>query len=1315
METSFALSPLQQGMLVQSIDKQSENCYVIQTVFAWEEPIVPETFQAAWTELASRHEVLRSVFRWKETGTPQQLVLPPGAIDFEIRDLEVTEQDKEAALLRFLDADLKRGFGLSDAPPWRITLLVGGDGTNAVWTFHHLLLDGRSHILLLKEMLAIYDGHPPDAQAEGRPRISQRHYAQWIKEQDFSYAESYWKSYLAGINLPTLLPPRYSASKAKPGHSSYTARLDPELTRELHLFSKTSGISVGNVVQACWGLVLGWLANETDVVVGSVRACRHAGVEQGEHLIGIMINTLPLRIRWQPGSSIASVLSSVAQDWKEFRQYEHTPLTKIRQWATLGAGVELFSTAVSFSSAQFSHAVVPDQAQRQRRRFWLRQTTPYCSVDVGLLHDDAEIQLSLPARLLEADLAEKIPGFLRQTIQEVVHDPNQPVARLSPLDPGQRQQLIRATNTRWEPAPAALGWIDQIAEQARRHPEQTAVSSGAERVSWRELDSLSNQLARQLLERGLTPGDLAAVFLPRSPEFIWTCLGILKAGGAYLPMDAKWPAQRVLNVLSDAKPFATLTNSDVAGRLPEEGGPYWLPELDRRADSAPPGLAISPENLAYVIYTSGSSGVPKGVEVMHGGLQNLVDDMVESFALGASDRGSFLSNTSFDASVHEVWPLLSAGASVHIPSPEFLADPAALLHWIEDERITFSFMSVIMTEAVCRLARGRPLALRYLLTGGDQLRVAFAENLCFQLINEYGPTEYSVVATRYPVTRAFGASDSVPIGKPARGTRAYVMNGSQQLVPWGVPGELILAGNGLARGYRHQPALTAEKFLVNSLPEEPAKTLYRSGDLVRWLPDGNIQFLGRLDFQVKLRGFRIELGEIEACLLEHPQVAEAVVIYKSEPAPALVAFAVARNEEGRDSLESELARYLATLLPEYMVPAKFVFLDQLPILSSGKYDRKQLAALPIQWGIAAASAPAIFASPAEKKMAEIWQEVLSIPAVRASDRFLSLGGTSLSIIRLLCAVEQQFGAELPAAEVFRNPTPADLARLIESSEAVQQQPLVTLKGQGSKSPLFCIPGAAGGIHWFRDLAAAMDTGRPVIGVELLAFSEETQRGFSVDRAASEIAGLIGASDRHGECSLCGFSGGGILAIEAALKLEARGIHVRNLFLLETYPPAGSASRVAKAWRWIRGWWSLPGHKRVRAISAQWPWVRQAIRLPGKGRATTGELPKELAGLKQRHVEAFLRHHVSRYGGQVDLFFAEDRPVSVSAPAYRDWSGFLSGPVREMTLPGNHYSLLRKENVALLAQCLMERLAEPSAGPGSGVSAMKILTPATANK
>jgi thioesterase domain-containing protein/acyl carrier protein len=432
-----------------------------------------------------------------------------------------------------------------------------------------------------------------------------------------------------------------------------------------------------------------------------------------------------------------------------------------------------------------------------------------------------------------------------------------------------------------------------------------------------------------------------------------------------------------------------------------------------------------------------------------------------------------------------------------------------------------------------------------------------------------------------------------------------------------------------------------------------------------------------------------------------------------------VAFAVARDTAGQEALAGELSRHLSTLLPEYMVPAKFVFLDSLPTSSSGKYDRKQLAAFPLQWSGPAPAHEAYFASPAEKKMAEIWQEVLNIPSVQASDRFLSLGGTSLSIIRLICAVDQEFGADLSAAEVFRNPTPADLARLIECSEGTRRRPLVTLKGQGSKSPLFCIPGVAGGTHWFRDLAAAIDAGRSVIGVELLAFSEETQKDFSVDMAAAEIAELIESFDTHKECSLCGFSGGGLLAIEAAIKLEASGIHVRNVFLLETYPPSGSTSKIAQAWRWVQGWWSLPAGRRMRALTGLSPWIKRALGFAAGGSGAggsgaTGELPTEISELKQRHTEAFARHHVSAYEGRVDLFFAEDRPVSVSAPAHRDWRKHLVGPLRETTLPGDHYSFLRKENAGRLAECLMDLLAETAGDGGAEPQAAKNLAEAGAN-
>jgi amino acid adenylation domain-containing protein len=1284
-------------MLAHSIDRRAKNCYVIQTVFDWKDPISHREFKAAWYDLAQRHETLRSLFSWNDSEPARQVIVPEVSLDFRVEQINAGgEEQRKAAISAFLDADLDEGFSLSARPPWRVTVLEFPDSVVAVWTFHHLLLDGRSHVLLLKELVQIYDGFAGELPSAP----SQRQFSEWIGGNDSSGSQDFWKEYLLGSTMPTALPPAVSDQNSGAKYSSFIDYLGEQLTYDLKTFSTISGISIGNVIQASWAFLVGWLANQTDVVIGAVRACRKSTVEDSDHLIGLTINTLPLRVKWHFETSVGDVLSKLASDWYNFRKHEHTSLQQIRKWIALPAGDELFGTVVSFSSTHFSEAVLPDKEIRRRRHLWLRQTTPYCSLDVGLTASDAEIHFSLPSNVVAPDLSRRLPEYLRNIVRQVISDVKQPVRRLAPLPFAEREQLIFGFNSRWEPQPQTIDWIDRMSDHARDFPQHTAIADGINVVSWQALEEHSNRLAAFLRDQDVTRDTLIAVFLARSPAFIWTCLGILKAGAAYLPLDIQWPSQRVATVLDDAKVSGTIMSRTTAPMFPNHDGRKWLAE-DCSAPSGAmpeanrPDHKISTDQLAYVIYTSGSTGVPKGVEITHGALQNLINDMLTTFGLHKDERASFLSNTAFDASVHEVWPPLAALGSVYIPDSTLLADPAALLTWIEQQQISFSFMSVIMTEAITRLARGRSLALRYLLTGGDQLRMIPPKDLCFPVVNEYGPTEYTVVATRYSLAEGLAQGEPIPIGRPIAGTRAYVVNSSLQLLPAGVPGELLLAGNGIGQRYRNRPELTAEKFPSGVITEEPSQHFYRTGDLVRWSNSGNLYFLGRIDSQVKLRGFRIELGEIEACILRHAAIREAVVVFQQEPEPSLVAFVVLKSQHRAEFRETELLAHLRGLLPAYMIPAQLVCLDDLPTNSSGKYDRKQLAARIPARDHFLPEGDTLFTSAVEQEIAELWKEVLGVPHVKPSDRFLSLGGTSLSIIKLICAIEAKFGADVPAAELFRDPTPADIAKLLEPGNVSKAQPLVWLNGNGVGVPLFCIPGAAGGVHWFRELAGAFAPEQSVIGVELLSLSEDTQRHFSVDRAATEIAELIATTTSLRQCSICGFSGGGLLALESAQKLRAKGIAVSVVALLETYIPSGSTGFLHKAVRWIRGWWSLPPKQRFRVALDRIQWIGNSQRA-----SAPAGVPEDILEIKRLHTEAFARHTVTPYSGRVELFFAEDRPISANSLTQHDWSRVLTGPLHTSRLPGNHYSLLQGDNARHLANYISKTLAlAASADPG----------------
>ena len=1300
---NYPLSPLQQAMLLASVGAASRDLYIVQTVFEWNERIRVSEFEKAWGIIAGRHEILRSTFHWRDTPAPYQRVQQ----SFDLRvDFHASAgaqpEEKKAALESFLAQDRQSGFSLSDAPPWRVSVLQFADGnTTAVWTFHHLLLDGRSHILLIREMLAIYDSLLTGSADKSTEEIPQSAHVDWLAKQDFSPCRDFWLDYLDQEKVATAIPISSDDVCSAAGHSSHDLWLGHELTHDIKAFAKTEGVSAGNLVQTAWALLLGWLAGENDVTFGAVRACRKSGLPDGGKVIGLVINTLPLRVQWSPESPLRSILRSIAQDWRRFRAYEHTPLQQICKWISLPVNRDLFTTAVSFSADYLPRAVHGDSPGRRNRNVWVRQTVPYCAIDGGFDGDDFHLTISSPNHLVEPSLAGRLPQYVRNALAALVRHPETRAGDLCLLGPGERHRISRIFNTRFEPTPA-VHWMQLVSAHAKRLGESVAGESPAGSLSWRQLEEQSNRLARCLLQRGVKRSDLIAVFLPRSPQFIWVCLGIMKAGAAYLPVDIQWPAQRIENVLKDALVKSLVSSRDLIDKIPEPFSRDTIFDAEiatYASDSLDYPAPANGEQLAYVIYTSGSTGLPKGVEIKQAGLQNLIDEMTSRFALNPADRASFISNTAFDASVHEVWPALTAGASVHIPDPLICADPSAMLHWLADTGITFTFLSTVMAEGVLQLngvvRRGEhKLALRFLLTGGDKLRHVPAQEYSFQLINEYGPTESSVVATTHKVIAGVDAHRNIPIGKPIRGVRAYVVSRLLQLLPSGVPGELLLGGHSLARGYRGQPEMTAAKFIPNPFSEEPATTLYRTGDLVCWSQDGEIQFLGRIDSQVKLRGFRIELGEIESCLLQHSAVAQAVVFMtKSAAQPRILAAVVAKPTAARTGLGEELSAHLRKLMPEYMIPAGYIWREDLPLNTSGKYDRNAIAVLAVQErNDGGSSVDHKIISEAEAKMLAIWEQVLGVSQVKSTDHFLDLGATSLSIIQLICAIESGFGKTVPAAALMSDPRPGDLLELMEGVVPPESQLIVPLKKSGSKPPLFLIPGAGGGVHWFRELAAAMDQDRPMLGLELLSLSAAVQQNFSVVGAAEEIVRTLLPLRDSEPYELSGYSGGGLIALEVAAQLQRRGRLVGAVILIETYPADHLGDTSAKMFRWVRNWLSLPNDKRWGTLLHKVNWYsRQKLR-PQAQHSTS----RELNAMKERHIQAFISSSVPSYRGKVVIVSAEERPLSVAPDAWNEWERALDTKFEVYRVPGDHYTILNSVNAGPLARRLSQVTNEAEA-------------------
>jgi amino acid adenylation domain-containing protein len=698
--------------------------------------------------------------------------------------------------------------------------------------------------------------------------------------------------------------------------------------------------------------------------------------------------------------------------------------------------------ALSNESAKFdlNVVVIPDAGQPYRRN---RETEGSGMIMIWEYSTD----------LFCEDTIARLTTHYQNLLAAIVSDPRQRISELPLLSGPEHQQLVSEWNETGRAFPRERCLHELFSAQVEQTPYALAIADDEQQWSYEELDRRSSQLAHHLRGLGIGPEARVGILLPRSCEFVLAVLAVVKAGGAYVPLDPQHPAERILFMLRDVGAAVVLTEENLAKDVMTSDASVVL--LDRHraqfaaAAATPLKLDVATDNLAYIIYTSGSTGQPKGVAVTHSGLMNLVRWHQETYGVGSADRASQVASPSFDASVMEIWPCLTAGASLHVAPSAILAAPALLVSWLVKNEISISFLPTPLAEAVLEESWPEKCALRYLLTGGDRLHAVAPKRWPFALVNHYGPTENSVVTTICIVDAERPNDLAPPIGRPIANTEVYVLDRALRPVPVGVEGELYLSGKGLARGYWQQPALTAERFLPNPFSKREGGRLYHTGDLVRYLPDGKLEFLGRIDSQVKLRGYRIELGEIEAELRRHAEVREAVVELKQHERgePRLVGYIVLNGDDG-DKSAMALRNYLHERLPEYMVPGAFVLLPELPLTPNGKVDRRALAELDD-----GAEVKQAFVAPRnkqEKIVADIWAEVLGLSKVGVEDNFFELGGHSLLATRILARVNSALQVEITLDSLFRGRTVTSLVEAAQHAKRSDQSKPVRIASLGGR-------------------------------------------------------------------------------------------------------------------------------------------------------------------------------------------------------------------------------------------------------------------------
>ena len=1052
-----------------------------QIVAHLEEPVDVDKLIEGWRYATRRHPILRTSFRWLDCPQPLQQVhpqveLPIARLDWS--DLDRSERDSRLAV--FLSADRRQGFDLGQAPLARLTFIRTASQVVMVWTFHHILLDGRAFPLVLREVFGF--GEPrraaPKLGSSAPPEF--RKHVEWLHARDEGASQSYWKECLAGFRAPVRLwverpnsGRSYADATAEFGNVELHA--SPEATTAMQGAASAVGVTMNTLLQGAWALLLSRLSGERDIVFGATRACRRSGVPGADDMIGILINTLPVRVNIDGAAELTGWLRAIRGQNLSMRPHEHAPLAKVQAWSDVERGRPLFESIVVYDHLTLDAQLKALGGEWQRRSFeYVGQTNfPLALIAYGgerlLLRieyardrfdDDVARRMLRYLEVLLVDIAERILGPHRPALLDDL--------RLLPAD--ERAQLL-ANDAVARQANDIAPLHGLFEARVRETPDMEAVVAGEERLSYRELNARANRLAHALRQRGVQRNDIVGLAVERNVDVAIGILAILKAGAAYLPLDPDYPRDRLAFIVDDAKARLVLASSNVTASLQLEAAECLdiatagsgLPDTD-------PDAASAPDDLAYVIYTSGSTGKPKGVLVTHANVTRLFSATDPWFGFGPHDTWTLFHSYAFDFSVWELWGALLYGGRLVIVPYWVSRDPAAFRKLLVDERVTIlnqtpsAFRQLIqadLTEAPASYA------LREIIFGGEALELQSLKpwierygDAKPRLVNMYGITETTVHVTYRPITRAdVEAGRGSVIGRPIPDLYIRLLDERGEPVPTGVPGEIWVGGAGVANGYLNRAELTAQRFVTDPFDASRSARLYRAGDLARRLPDGDIEFLGRIDAQVKIRGFRIELGEIEAALAACPGVADAAVIAR-EDTPGdkrLVAYLVGENARAPNT--EELRTALAEHLPAYMIPAHFITLPAFPLNANGKLDTSKLPK-PQSSKVEFQDVHRAFAEPRsenERKIAAVWAAVLRVERVGVDDNFFVLGGDSILSIQVVANCRRAGILNIATRDLFEHPTVAALARCVDGRAQTAVLPAARSSGMVALTPIQ---------HWF---------------------------------------------------------------------------------------------------------------------------------------------------------------------------------------------------------------------------------------------------------
>jgi amino acid adenylation domain-containing protein len=1024
VEDFYPLSHIQQGILFHSLNAPNSGVYHEQRSFTLRGDLDISAFKHSWQRVVDRHPILRTAFIWEGLKEPIQVVHRQVSLPWEQQNWHGLSQIERAEqLAAFLEVDRKRGFEFSKAPLMRMALFQITDDTyQFVWSYNHVLIDGWSMALIFKEVFNFYEAfrNGQDMLLEQSPHY--KDYVKWLKLQDLSKAEMYWREALKGFVTPTSLGANKLPSKLSDDPKDYDyqhIQLSHITTAALQAFARQHHLTLNTVVLGAWAILLSRYSGEDDIVLGATVSGRPATLDRVEGIIGICINTLPVRVRISSEASLLSWLKELQIQQVQLREYEYSPLVEIQRWSEVPRDQALFESILVFENFPVGGMQELSKSLDIGDVRFLGQTN-YPLAITAIPGQQFVLTIEYYSNRYPPDIISRMLGHLQILLEGIVANPEGYVSELPILTDSERYQLLVDWNSTQSNYRESLCLHELFELQAELNPDRTAVVFKEEQLSYEELNQRANQLARHLRNLGVGPEVLVGICVERSMEMLIGVLGVLKAGGAYVPLDPAYPNERLAFMLKDSQVAVLLSQKDLLASLPAHGAQLViLDEWNEIAKQSSHNLTVDvvPNNLAYVIYTSGSTGKPKGVMICHKAVVNFMESMAKKPRLRFDDILLAVTTLSFDISILELFLPLSVGASVVIATREIITDGILLKKLLSDSGATVMQATPATWRMLLEVGWQDSQHLK-MLCGGEALSHELADQLLKRgrsLWNMYGPTETTIWSAVCEVT---SGGERVNIGPPIANTEFYVLDKTGNPVPVGVPGELYIGGVGLARGYLNRPELTAEKFVPHHFSSRQGDCLYRTGDLVRYHNNSEIEFIGRIDHQIKIRGYRIEMGEIEAILDQHADIRASIVIVREDRPGDKRLVAYLLSDSKALPTNGDLRKYLQERLPDYMVPSFFIELDEFPLTPSGKIDRKRL---PEPDGMRAIDDDFVApSSPMETTIAAIWQKILGVDQISTSDNFFDLGGHSILSMRVINEIEKSTGKRLnPRDMVFQ--------------------------------------------------------------------------------------------------------------------------------------------------------------------------------------------------------------------------------------------------------------------------------------------------------